>query len=430
MKGKVVIFLVVLAALAVIAVGVLSLLNNTAEGEIDTGDIADVTNLVPVITTEATRGNITETTRRVAVVEGRDSISVIPSTGGRVEAVTVRVGDRVTVGQLLVQLEQRDLLVQLAQAEAGLATAEAGLVTAQAGRSSAIARLDDARTTLERMERLYAEGAVPRQQMEQARLQYQLASLETLDAQIEQAQTGVEQARAGVVQAQAGVRQAQVGVGQAQAGVNIIQNQLAHTIISAPMTGVVTAVNVSVGEMAAPSMPIIEIMHLDEIEIPVGVIEQHINALTVGDRVEVSISAVQEEPFIGTIRSIPPTADPLTRAFPVTIALPNPDHTIRPGMFAEVSLVTRTSQDAVIVPMVAVVDQGIRQTIFVVENGEAISRTIELGINDGQYIEVVSGIEAGEEIIIRGQNIVNHGDPVLVQVAEPNSPAADQGGEE
>jgi len=421
MKGKKLI--IVLLVLAVIAVGVVMIATNimqpTAGGEDD--EIADLANRVPVVTTEAIRRNITETTRRVAVVEGRDSVSVIPTMGGRVEVLTVRIGDRVTAGQFLVQLEQRDLLVQLGQAEAGLRTAEAslaqaeaGLVVAEAGRGSAVARLDDARNTLERTERLYEEGAVPRQQVEQARLQYQLAGLETLEAQIAQAQTGV--------------LQAQAGIGQAQTGVNIIQGQLEHTIITAPMSGVVTAVNINVGEMAAPSMPVIEIMHLDEVEIPVGVIEQHVNNLRVGDSVEVMISAIREEPFIGTIRSIPPVADPVTRTFPVTIALPNQDHLIRPGMFAEVAIVARTSQDAVVVPMVAVVDQGTRQTIFVVENGEAISRAIRLGINDGQYVEVISGIEPGDEIIIRGQNIVSHGYPVTV--VQDDVSVVNQGGEE
>jgi len=171
---------------------------------------------------------------------------------------------------------------------------------------------------------------------------------------------------------------------------------------------------VSAGEMAGPSMPVAEIMYLDEVEIPVGVIEQHINNISVGDNVEVRISAIREEPFIGTIRTIPPAADMMTRTFIVTIALPNENHIIRPGMFAEVSLATRISQNVVVVPMVAVVDQGSRQTIFVVENGEAISRAIQLGINDGQNIEVISGIEAGDEIIIRGQHIVGHGYSVVV----------------
>jgi len=390
MKGKKIVIAVVVVVVILIGILALSSLMQQPANEGEMDELG--TDRIPVITTEAFRGDITETTRRVAVVEGRDSVLVIPSMGGRVEAVTVRVGDRVATGQLLVQLEQRDLLAQLAQAEAGLASAQAGM-------GSAVARLDDARTTLERMERLYAEGAVPRQSVEQARLQYQLANLETLDAQIS----------------------------QAQAGVNIIQNQLQNTIVSAPMSGVVTTVNVSVGEMASPSAPLIEIVNIDEIEIPVGVIEQHINNLRVGDSVEVTISAVREEPFIGTIRNIPPAADAVTRTFPVRIALTNENHLIRPGMFAEVALTTRVSRDVMVVPMVAVVEQGIRQTIFVVEDGEAISRQIQLGINDGQYVEVISGIQEGDEIIIRGQNIVGHGDPVSVQV---ETPVLDQGGEQ
>ncbi|WP_028308082.1 efflux RND transporter periplasmic adaptor subunit [Desulfitibacter alkalitolerans] len=369
-------FMVIAVIAAVVAAG--SLMQSVEEvGE------TDVINPIPVETAKAFRGDITEITNMTAVVEARDSVSVIPKLGGKVERVAVSVGDRVSKGQVLVQLEQRELLDQLKQAEAGLALA-------QAGKSSAMARLDDARATLERMEKLYTEGAISKQQLDQARLQYQLSDPETVNAQIK----------------------------QAQAGVDMIRTQLENTIISAPITGVVTAVNVSAGEMAGPSMPVAVIMNLDEVEISVGVVEQYINNVKVGDKVDLRISAVKDEPYTGVIKTIAPAADQMNRTFPVTIILQNENHEIKAGMFAEVALATRTKQDVVVVPMVAVVDQGSRQSIFVVENNEAVARKIELGINDGQFVEVISGIEEGETLIIKGQNIVTHGDPVVVQGGE------------
>lgn len=379
MKGKkllIAFFMVIAVIAAVVAAG--SLMQSAEEvGE------ADVINPTPVETAEALRGDITEITNMTAVVEAKDRVSVIPKLGGRVERVAVSVGDRVVKGQILIQLEQKELLVQLKQAEAGLALA-------QAGKGSVMARLDDARANLERMEKLYTEGAISKQQLEQARLQYQLSDPETVNAQIK----------------------------QAQAGVDMIRTQLENTVISAPITGVVTAVNVSTGEMAGPSMPVAVIMNLDEVEISVGVVEQYINNVKVGDKVDVRISAVRDEPFTGTIKTVAPAADQMTKTFPVTIILQNENHEIKAGMFAEVALATRTKQGVVVVPMVAVIDQGSRQAIFVVENNEAVSRKVELGINDGQSVEVISGIEVGDAVIIKGQNIVTHGDPLVVQGGE------------
>ncbi len=376
MKGK---KIVIAFVIIIVIIGAVIGLGQQKQSSNEVGEV-DTINPIPVETVEAHSGDITEITKMTAIVEAKESVSVVPKLGGKVETVAVNVGDRVSKGQLLIQLEQTEILAQLKQAEAGLALA-------QAGKNSAIARLEDAKTTLDRMEKLYQEGAISMQQLEQARLQYQLSDPETVNAQIN----------------------------QAQAGVDMIRTQLANTVMTAPISGIVTSVNVSAGEMAGPSMPVAVIMNIDEVEISVGVVEQYINNLDLGNEVNVRIAAVSSETLTGIVRTIAPAADQTTRTFPVTISLENKNHEIKAGMFAEVGLVTRTKEGIIVVPMVAVVDQGSRQVIYVVENEEVVSRKIELGINDGQNTEVLSGIEVGDRIIVKGQNIVNHGDPVVVQ---------------
>ncbi|KUO52052.1 MAG: hypothetical protein APF76_02625 [Desulfitibacter sp. BRH_c19] len=374
---KIVIALVIIIVIVGVVIGLGKLKQSAEVTE------ADAVNPIPVEILEASRGEITEITKMTAVVEAKESVSIVPKAGGKVESVAVTVGDRVSKGQVLVQLEKTEILAQLKQAEAGLALAEAG-------KSSAMARLEDAKTTLDRMEMLYEEGAISMQQLEQARLQYQLSDPETVNAQIN----------------------------QAQAGVDMIKTQLQNTVITAPISGIVTSVNVSSGEMAGPSMPIAVVMNLDEVEISVGVVEQYINNVEVGQEVNVKLAAINNEPFTGIIKTIAPAADQTTRTFPVTISVENKNHEIKSGMFAEVGFATRTRNDVIKVPMVSVVDQGSRQAIFVVKNEMATSQKIELGLNDGEYVEVLSGIEEGDKIIVKGQNIVIHGDPVVVQGGE------------
>lgn len=379
MKGKkiVIAFFIIIAVIAAVVVG-----GNFLQSPDEVSEV-EVFNPIPVETVEALRGDITEITNMTGVVEAKESVSVVPKLGGKVERVAVSVGDRVSKGQLLVQLEQREVLAQLKQAEAGLALT-------QAGKTSAMARFEDAKTTLARMEKLFEEGAISMQQLEQAKLQYELSDPETVNAQIN----------------------------QAQAGLDMIRTQIENTVITAPISGVVTAVNVSAGEMAGPSMPIAMVMNLDEVEISIGVVEQYINNLTMGQEVNVKVAAVSTEPFIGVIKTIAPAANQSTRTFPVTISIGNQNNEIKVGMFAEVGLATRTKEGVIVVPMVAIVDQGSRQVVYVVENEEAIAKKVELGINDGQNIEILGGIEAGDRIIIKGQNIVTHGDPVEVQGGE------------
>lgn len=339
----------------------------------------ETTDPIPVETVSITKGDITEITKMTALVDPKESVSVIPKLGGKVDRLAVKVGDKVTKGQLLVQLEQTELLAQLKQAEASLALAKTG-------ESAALARLNDAKATLDRMETLFTEGAISKQQLEQAQLQYELSSPESVYAQIQQAQTGIE----------------------------MIEVQLNNTTITAPVSGVVTSVNVAEGDMAGPSMPVVVIMDIDQVEVNVGVAEQYINNMKIGDKVDVKIAATSDEIFTGTIKTIPPAADSMTKMFPVAISLPNKGHKIKPGMFVDVALKTQSKKGVIIAPLATVVDQGSRQVIFVVEEGKAVAKHIELGINDGHNTEVLKGIKEGDQIIIKGQNIVNHGDLVTI----------------
>lgn len=340
-------------------------------------------NFLVVEVLPASVGDISEMTNLNAVVEAKDSVNIIPKLGGLVEGVNVSVGSQVKAGQLIIQLEQKDFLAQLKQAEAGLAAA-------QAGKKSAVASYQDALKNLERMEKLYEEGAVAEQQLEQVRLQCELSDPAGIDAQIE----------------------------QAQAAVDAIRLQLQNTAITSPISGVITAVEVSVGDMAGPSMPVAVVMDLDEMQVTLGVAEQYINNIKVGDEVEVRIAAIDPEPISGVIKAISAAIDPRTKAFPVEITLDNPGHIIKAGMSVEVQLVTKTVKDALVVPMEAVVDQGSRRVVFVVENEIAIARHVGLGLNDGKMTQVLEGLAEGEKVIVKGQNLVGEGETVIVRGGE------------
>ncbi|HHW40020.1 MAG TPA: efflux RND transporter periplasmic adaptor subunit [Syntrophomonadaceae bacterium] len=334
---------------------------------------------VPVEVMAVERGEV----KRVVDITGRVApeveVNIIPKVPGRIRSITVDVGDRVREGQVLAKIDDAELVAALHNAEAGLAVAEANARIAAAA-------LEDARRNLDRMKQLYDAGAVSQQQLEQAQLNYDRAAAGVAEAQVRQARAAVEAARV----------------------------QLANTVLTSPVDGVVTARFADPGAMAGTTQPIMTVAAIDQVQVQVSVTGDDINRLKAGQEVPVQVSAAGDQDFKGKIARISPAADARSKMYPVEITIPNPGHLLKPGMFAEVKLATEIRRDAVRVPVQAVLDKEGRKVVYVVEGGRARERRVETGIADERYVEIISGLRHGERVVITGQEFLADGAAVTV----------------
>ncbi|MGB9793167.1 MAG: efflux RND transporter periplasmic adaptor subunit, partial [Thermacetogeniaceae bacterium] len=332
---------------------------------------------VPVEVAKVGRGDV----RRVVEYTGRlapeTEVNIVPKIPGRIAEISVDVGDRVRKGQVLVRLDDAELAAALRSAEAGLAVAEANAKIAAAA-------LEDARRNLERMRQLYEAGAVSQQQLEQAQLNYDRAAAGVAEAQVKQAQAAVEAARV----------------------------QLANTVITSPIDGVVTARYADPGALAGSTQPVLTVATIDSVQVQISVTGDDINKIRVGQDVAVSVPSAGEGEFRGKVARISPAADPRSRLYPVEIAISNPDHALKPGMFARVKLTTDVRRDALRVPLQALVNKEGEKVVFVVESGRARERRVRVGISDERYAEIISGLRPGELVVVTGQEFLTDGTPV------------------
>jgi cobalt-zinc-cadmium efflux system membrane fusion protein len=343
-------------------------------------------------------------------LEAVQTASIVSKVPGKVARVHVDVGDRVSAGQVLVTLENKDLADRVTQAQAAVAQAEAALAQAEAGLKSARSALENARDNFavaeanyKRARELLAMGAIPQAVFES---QYELPY-----KQAKQALEGTVPAQ--VEQAQAMVKVQQAALSSARAQLALARSSYEDSFIRAPFTGVVTARNVNPGEMAS-TMPVISMANIDRVVVKATVGEDYINQLKQGEKVQVKIGAVSAQPFTGVITSIAPAADPTTRAFPIKVEIDNPKHLLKPGMFAEV-LLPSSGQKQLLVPREAVVKDGERDYVWVVKQGKVQRREIKAGESDGRYIAVISGLKAGEEVVTAGQESLQDGARVTVK---------------
>lgn len=352
---------------------------------------------------------------KLAPVQSADMFTLAP---GEVTAVNVNVGSTVSAGEVLLTVDSAAQAAALVQAKAGVGTAESAVVAAQAAVATAQAsentdqiNFETAKSNYLRGQALVAQGAISQSEFDNTyQLPYQLA-----DAKVSQVDP------AALAQAQAGASQAQAALKADEAGVQAAQAAYDNTIMTAPFDGVIVARNIDPGGMSAgpPALPgetplLVEVQ-LNPIYATVNVPEDQINGLAVGQKAQVNVTGASDQTLTGTISHVALAANPsAATAYLVEVTLPNPGGTLKPGMFASVTFNDNTT-GYLLVPNQAVVQQGATSTVWVVQNGTAEARNVQLGATDGQNTIVDSGLAVGDQVITSGQQGLTAGEKVTVK---------------
>lgn len=314
---------------------------------------------------------------------------------GDVIAVHVNEGDHVRRGQLLVEIDGRDVAAQVAQARAGVQQVESAINGAESAVIAAQANADLATKTHDRYLALKARNSVSGQEFDEVDARYKAAL-----AQLERAKQGRDQAIAQRAQAKGALAQAEAARSWAR--------------ITSPIDGVVTARLVDPGDQAAPGRPLVEVEDPTSFRVDVHVGESQVDRIKVGSTVGVRIDALGRT-LQGRIAQIAPALDPAVRSFLVKIDVPTgADAGLRSGLFGR-AMIPVGEKQAILVPANAVSHRGQLTSVFIVD-GESIARLrlVTIGHTLGDKVEVLSGLDAGDKVIVDGGAAVTDGTKVAV----------------
>lgn len=219
------------------------------------------------------------------------------------------------------------------------------------------------------------------------------------------------------------LQNAQAQVALAEAQVAVAQANLDQTVVVAPFEGVVVQKLLVPGAFASAQTPIVTVMS-PSVEVRVTVEEVRMPLVRTGQPVKLALTAYPEQAFEARVTTIAPTADARARTFEVRILPEALDERLRPGMFANVLLTAAEKNDAVLVPREAVLQQDGTSSVFVVDNNRAALKKVTLGMSDDKNWEIVSGISAGDPVVVFGQNTLRDGAAVTVpgQGGPPGKP--------
>ena len=184
--------------------------------------------------------------------------------------------------------------------------------------------------------------------------------------------------------------------------------------VRSPISGRVNHLFVDEGEFVNRGEPMIDLVNVSRIRINVNVPELDVQFLKPLQKAKVTVDAFGDRTFDGTVDFVAYKADPATKTFHVRVLIDNPEQEIRPGMIARVAFVRRVLPDALVAPLFALVDKGGERLLFVEEDGIAHARTVTIGVIEGDKVQILQGLEAGDRLIVVGQTEVEEGMRVTI----------------
>jgi RND family efflux transporter MFP subunit len=314
-------------------------------------------------------------------VRAQTSATVAARMSGYVREVKVQTGDRVRAGQSLVTLDSRDLDVNSKRAEAARDEVRAAMPEADSAIAAAKANLDLAQVTFNRMQELFQKKSISNQELDET------------TAKLKAAQAGLEMARA---------RRTQLDSRLATAEQDVRSTDVTRSYaeVFAPFAGVVVARSVEPGNLATPGAPLLTIEREGVYRLEALVDESRLSAIRVGQSVSVSLDGVGST-LNARVSEIVPAVDSASRAYTVKIDLPalSTPGVLRSGLFGRAEF-QWGEHSLLAIPAAAVTAHGQLQSVFVADNGIARARLITTGERAKDRIEVLSGLTAGEKVIL------------------------------
>lgn len=348
-----------------------------------------------------------------------DEVSDVASqASGQVVSTPVNIGDFVRQGDVLAKLDDRNARLQLVQTQANVAQAEAAVRQAEARLGLSpngtfnTGAIPEVRAAEANYQQLLAEQKLAEANEERYRDlvktgdvamvlydQYRTAR-DTARARTNSARQQLEAARNSARQNNEAIRSAQAAVEASRSQIAVAQKAIADTTIRAPYAGFVSSRPIAVGENVSPTTVIATLLRSNPIKAQLKIDEGALPGINIGTGVSLEVRAYPERKFAGTVTAINPSLDEASRSATVEALIENGDNALRAGMFATARIVRGGENVGVFVPKAAVYADPTTQSyrVFAVQEGVAKLRVVQLGTEENDAIQILSGVNADETV--------------------------------
>lgn len=358
--------------------------------------------------------------------------NVFSTVPGKAKSVYFDIGDTVKEGDVLFQMDTADIQNNINVMQASLATADANIASAKtaldtvngaamqtqientkAGLANAELAFNNAKTTYDNNKVLFDAGIIAQADMDKIKMAYDNARITYEQAKQTFDIVTNKMPAENMRKAKDAYQIAVSSKASATAQIAAAQKTLQDGTVKSPLRGVITSCNVVAGTLVVQAQPAFTIMNISKVEIETGVSEQVINSLELGQPVDVTLSTLSDKPIIGHISSINPAASQ-NGTYNVKVQMENTAGLLKVGMLGKVSFTKEAAKDVIVVPRNCVLTKNNESYVYIESKGTAKKIIIQTGIDNGEEIEIVSGLKEGMKLVSTGQTYLSDGDPIKI----------------
>jgi multidrug efflux pump subunit AcrA (membrane-fusion protein) len=374
---------------------------------------------VPVQVTPVVSKSLTYSIKVTGDILPLMQVDLFPKVSGYLERIDVHIGDMVKQGQVIAQIDRTDFLQKVREIEAKVDQAKAQLAEIETGTRAgelrqaeeavrqAQSRFENAKLQHERIEALYKREVISKKERDVSDMDYIVA-----EAQLASSQQQLKLLREGARQEVKDASQAKLK--EMEAILEQERTRLQNAKIVAPFRGGISRKYVDAGALVSASTPLVSLVHTETLKIVANVLEKDIPLLRTGMSAKIRTESYPEKVFEGRVEKINSALDLSTRTLQAEIYIHNADRSLKPGMFANVEVVLVEKPQTLVIPREAILEAGNEMSVFVVEGNKAVRRPITIGYEQERMVEVLKGLNKGDQVVIRGQQLIKDGSAILV----------------
>ena len=406
---------------------------NTVGCSSDKGD-TEPTVTVQVAAVEKT--TIQHTIRTQAILFPRQQAAIVPKISAPVQKFLVKRGSPVHEGQVLAVLENRDLSAAAQDTKGSYDQAQATYETttragmpeevrkAEADAQQAQQALDAQEKVFESRQQLFEQGALPRKELDQSRV----------DVTAARNQSSIARQHLDALMAIGKQQELKSAAGQLESAKGKYlgaQAQLSYSEIRSPIDGVITDRPLYPGEMAAAGTALLTVMDISSVIAKAHISQNDAAALKVGDKGTMTVPGI-EEPIEGRVTVVSPALDPNSTTIEIWLEAKNPKHVLKPGTSVQLSLTAQTVKDALVVPANSVITtpDGTTAVMLAGSDGRAHQKAVKLGIRNGEDVQILEGVTPSDKVVATGAYGLPDKTKIKIEAAEAPAEGAAEGSKE
>lgn len=410
---------------------------------------------IPVQVAKVAKGSINDSTGIIGSFAPKETAQVSPKISGKIQSINLTVGQKVNKGDTLFTIDQKDLqdsikqsqesyqvaLANLKQAESGAAQsvqqaessvdqAKSALVQqdntitqAQTSLVDAQSSVRDAQNTLNRNQQLFSAGALSQSELEQSQIAHRraLTAVENAQITLHNAQTSKQSAQTTYSNAQKSLRLAQqktgidvarASVNQAKSSLDTARSQLVDTVVKAPISGTISVVTGTQGQMVSAQSAVATIANTNPIIAKVNVSESELLKMQVGSSVTVGVDSLNKR-IEAKVSAVNPVMDNDLKAYPVEVSVPNGSGELKSGMVVTVYMKSEVPKN-ILVSQDAITEQAGKKYAYVVEGTVAKRVEVQTGQESAKQVEVTKGLAEGQNVVVKGVSLLTDGAKINV----------------